>query len=60
MSITTRIYPHYGDSDYLRVFEENATILFTELTVRSMKSAYSETVTPAYYGNSGLLQEAVK
>lgn len=60
MSFTTRIYPNYGDSDYLRVFEDNCSIIFTELTVRSMKSAYSETVTPAYYGNTGLLQEAVK
>lgn len=59
-SITTRIYPRYGDSDYIRIFEENSQLVFTEFTVRSMKSAYSETVTPAYYGNTGLLQEAVK
>ena len=60
MSITTRIYPHYGDSDYIRIFQDNAEIVFTELTVIRMKSAYSDTVTPAYYGDCGLLGEKAK
>lgn len=60
MSFTTRIYPKYGDSDYLRVFEENSSLTFTQFTVRKLKSAYRDEVTQAYYGNSGLLQEAAK
>ncbi|MDE6613544.1 MAG: GH32 C-terminal domain-containing protein, partial [Clostridia bacterium] len=60
MSFTTRIYPEYGDSDYLHIFENNCSLSFTQFTVRRMKGAYREDVTPAYYGNKGLLQEAVK
>lgn len=57
MSFTARIYPKYGDSDYLRVFDNNSGIRFTSLTVYRMGSAYSDTVTPAYYGNVGNLGE---
>ena len=57
ISFTTRIYPKYGDSDYLRVFDDNANIIFTEFTVYRMGSAYSDTVTPPYYGNMGNLGE---
>lgn len=55
ISFTTRIYPKYGDSDYLRMFDNNANIKFTELTIYRMGSAYSDTVTPPYYGNMGNL-----
>ncbi|MDE6868042.1 MAG: GH32 C-terminal domain-containing protein [Clostridia bacterium] len=55
MSFTTRIYPKYGDSDYLRVFDNSSGIRFTSFDVYRMGSAYSETVTPAYYGNTGNL-----
>ena len=55
ISFTTRIYPKYGDSDYLAVFDNNANIKFTEFTVYQMGSAYSDTVTPPYYGNMGNL-----
>ena len=55
MSFTTRIYPKYGNSDYLRVFDNNANVKFTELTIYRMGSAYRDTVTPAYYGNMGNL-----
>ena len=55
ISFTTRIYPKYGDSDYLRIFDNNANIKFTELYIYRMSSAYSETTTPAYYGNVGNL-----
>ena len=55
ISFTTRIYPKYGDSDYLRIFDNNANIKFTELYIYRMSSAYSETTTPAYYGNMGNL-----
>lgn len=55
MSFTTRIYPKYGDSDYLRVFDDNSGIRFKSLQIYRMGSAYSDTVTPAYYGNTGNL-----
>jgi len=55
MSFTTRIYPKYGDSDYLKIFDKNSGISFTSFTVYKMGSAYSDTVTPAYYGNVGNL-----
>ena len=55
ISFTTRIYPRYGDSDYLRIFDNNANIIFTELEINRMGSAYSDTTTPPYYGNMGNL-----
>ena len=55
ISFTTRIYPKYGDSDYLKIFDNNANIKFTQFTVYRMGSAYSDTVTPPYYGNMGNL-----
>ncbi len=57
ISFTTRIYPRYGDSDYLRIFDNNANIIFTELEINRMGSAYSDTTTPPYYGNMGNLGE---
>lgn len=58
MSFTTRIYPKYGDSDYLHFFDENAQLKVKSLTIRQMGSAYKDEVTPPYYGNTGLLKEA--
>lgn len=55
ISFTTRIYPKYGNSDYLRVFDNNANVKFTQFNVYRMGSAYNETVTPPYYGNMGNL-----
>ncbi len=57
ISFTTRIYPKYGNSDYLRVFDNNAGLIFTELEINRLGSAYSDTVTPPYYGNMGNLGE---
>ena len=54
-SFTTRIYPKYGDSDYLHFFDNNANLTIKDLTIISMKSAYSEQLTPPYYGNVGNL-----
>ncbi len=59
MSFTTRIYPKYGDSDYLHVFDNGAGIKFTSLTVYRMKGAFKDEVTPAYYGNVGNLGDRV-
>ncbi|MGN1053434.1 MAG: GH32 C-terminal domain-containing protein [Candidatus Scatosoma sp.] len=55
MSFTTRIYPKYGNSDYLRLFDENGGMTVTEMTVRAMKGAFTKDVVPAYYGNVGNL-----
>ena len=55
MSFTLRIYPKYSDSDYLHVFDNNSGITFKSLQIYEMGSAYSDTVTPAYYGNVGSL-----
>ncbi|MBQ3019536.1 MAG: GH32 C-terminal domain-containing protein [Clostridia bacterium] len=57
MSFTTRIYPKYGDSDYLRLFEQNATMNITSMTIRKMKGAYTDNVKEAYYGNTGNLAD---
>ena len=37
--------------------DNNGNIKFTEFTVYRMGSAYSDTVTPPYYGNTGNLGE---
>ncbi|MBR5144014.1 MAG: GH32 C-terminal domain-containing protein, partial [Clostridia bacterium] len=55
ISFTMRIYPKYGDSDYISIFDNNANITFTKLAIYQMGSAYSDTVTPPYYGNMGNL-----
>ena len=57
MSFTTRIYPKYGDSDYLSFFDENANMKITNLQIYSMKSAYTEELVPPYFGNVGNLGE---
>ncbi len=59
MSFTTRIYPKYADSDYLCFFDDNANMTITEFTVRRLGSAYSDTVTPAYFGNTGNLADLI-
>ena len=58
VSFTSRMYPKYEDSDYLRFFAENCSLTVTNLQIYRMGSAYSETVTPAYYGNTGSIQDA--
>lgn len=57
MTFTTRIYPKYGNSDYLSFFDDNGGLSISKLTVKSMKSAYYDTVTPSYYGSNGNLGE---
>ena len=56
-TITTRIYPKYGDSDYISVFDNNSGIKFTKFKVTQMKGCFSDEVEPAYYGNVGNLAE---
>ena len=55
ISFTMRVYPKYSDSDYLYIFDDNSGITFKSLQIYEMGSAYSDTVTPAYYGNVGSL-----
>ena len=52
------MYPKYEDSDYLRFFAEGCTLTVSDLTIYTLGSAYSDTVTPAYYGNTGSIQNA--
>ena len=56
-TITTRIYPKYGNSDYLRFFDENSGMMVKDLTIRSIGSVYYDKTTPSYYGNTGNLGE---
>ena len=57
ISFTTRIYPKYGDSDYLNFFAENVNMTITYLEIISMNSAYTDEMTPPYYGNVGNLAD---
>ena len=57
ITITTRIYPRYGNSDYFNVFDNDIGITISNMTIKTFKSAYYDTVTPAYYGNTGNLGE---
>ena len=58
-SATMRIYPMYGDSDYIRLFDDNAGMKITKFKVTQMKSAYSSdgSITPPYFGNTGNLAD---
>lgn len=56
-TITTRVYPRYGNSDYLHFFDEGGNMSISELSIINMNSVYFDTVTPAYYGNTGNLGE---
>ncbi|MDE7464755.1 MAG: glycoside hydrolase family 32 protein, partial [Clostridiales bacterium] len=60
VSGTARIYPHYGDSDYFRLIDDNAGMTVKKLKITQMKSAYSAdgSITPPYYGNTGNLKDA--
>ena len=57
MSFTTRVYPKWGDSDGVHIFDEAAGITFTDIRVVRMGSAYRDTVTPSYFGNVGYLKD---
>ena len=71
-TITTRIYPKYGDSDYISTFDivpnttpghegeiiENAgKVTFTKFKITQMKGILKDDVEAAYYGNVGNLAE---
>lgn len=56
-TITTRIYPKYGDSDYISLFDYNSGIKFTKFKVTQMKGCFKDEVEPAYYDNNGNLAD---
>ena len=56
MSFTTRVYPKYGNSDYIHFFSENASLNINSMKIIQMKGAYNDNITPAYYGNVGDLE----
>lgn len=58
-TITTRIYPKYGDSDYISLFDNSGNIRFSKFKVTQMKGCFKDEVEPAYYGNIGNLAEAI-
>lgn len=57
ITFTTRIYPKYGNSDFLNFFDINGGLRISNLKIIQMKSVYYDKVTPAYYGNTGNLGE---
>ena len=59
MMLTTRIYPKYGDSDYISLFDANGNMMVSKFKVIQMKGCFSDEVEPAYYGNTGNLAEAL-
>lgn len=59
MTITTRIYPKYGDSDYLSLFDDGGNMAITKYKVIQMKGCFKDEVEPAYYGNVGNLSEVI-
>ena len=58
-TITTRIYPKYGDSDHISLFDNNSGIRFQKFKITQMKGCFKDEVEPAYYGNVGNLAEAI-
>jgi sucrose-6-phosphate hydrolase SacC (GH32 family) len=56
---TTRIYPKYGDSDYISAFDFGGGMTITECTIRTMKGMLKDEVVPAYYENTGNLAGAI-
>ncbi|MBO6279986.1 MAG: GH32 C-terminal domain-containing protein [Bacilli bacterium] len=57
--ITSRIYPKCSDSDYLHFFDNNANISVSDVKITKFDSIYFDETTPAYYGNTGTLEELV-
>ena len=55
ITFTTRIYPKYGDSDYLHFFDNNIGLTISNFKVVAMNSVYFDTTTPSYFGNVGNL-----
>ena len=56
-TITTRIYPKFGDSDFISLFDEGGHMSITKFKITQMKGCFSDEVEPAYYGNVGNLAD---
>ena len=54
-TITTRIYPKYGNSDHIALYDNNSQMKITKFRVTQMKGCFKDEVEPAYYGNTGEL-----
>ena len=52
-TITTRIYPKYGDSDHISLFDNSSGIRFQKFKITQMKGCMKDEVEPAYFGNVG-------
>ena len=49
VQFTTRIYPKYGNSDYLKFFEDKGSMKVSNLSIERFGSVYFDETTPAYY-----------
>ncbi len=56
ITFTTRVYPKYGNSDYLSFFDDGAGIKVSEMSVKTFGSVYFDETTPSYFGNTGNLE----
>lgn len=54
-SLTTRVYPMYGDSDAFHFADNGGHIEVTSLRIVNMESVYYEATTPSYYPESSYL-----
>ena len=59
ITITTRIYPKYGDSDYFHFFDEFGGMTLSDISIKEFGSVYFEQTTPSYYGNNGNMGDLV-
>lgn len=54
ITITTRVYPMYGNSDYLKFFTNGTDgMTISDVSIKSLGSVYFNETTPSYYGNTG-------
>ena len=56
-TITTRIYPKFGDSDHISLFDNRGDMKITKFKVTQMKGCMKDEVEPAYFGNTGNLAD---
>ncbi len=57
ITFTTRIYPKFGNSDYLHFFDDGGGMKVSDVSIKRLGSVYFDETTPSYYGNTGNLGE---
>ncbi len=57
ITFTTRIYPKFGNSDYLHFFDNDGGMKVSDVSIKRFGSVYFDETTPSYYGNTGNLGE---